>query len=143
MRKFLLFIVLVAVSCQKSGPITIAKLDGYWEIEQVLGPDKLKKEYKINETFDHFAVDGQKGFRSKVQPQFDGTFLTNNQPEQFTITTSDGKTFLNYVTPYASWKEEIVSLEDSTLVVKNAQNLEFHYKKTGPLNFTGNGKTTK
>jgi len=142
MKKMLLLLVFVAASCRQQ-PIETQDLAGYWEIEQVLAPGKEKKEYKINETFDHFTVRGNSGSRSKVQPQFDGTFLVNDQPEHFTVESNSGKTFLNYTTKFATWKEEIVKLEDSTLVIKNSDNIEFHYKKTGPINFIGDGKTTK
>jgi hypothetical protein len=123
--------------------IDITKLSGYWEIQKVTAPGQDRKEYKVNETFDHYELKQKKGIRSKVKPQFDGTFLTNDQSEQFTLVNEKGDTYLNYVTPFASWREQIVVLEDSALVIRNEQKQEFHYKKAGPLNFTGDGETTK
>lgn len=145
MRKFVLAFFFVAVlSCQKSDePIVISDLNGYWEIEKASEPGKEDHLFKVNETFEHFAISGDSGVRSKVKPQFDGTFLSNDQHESFRISVDSGNTFLNYRTPYAKWQEKIIVLKDSVLVVRNAQKKEFHYKKTGPLNFTGNGKTTK
>lgn len=142
MRKFCLLFILIAFSCRKE-PVEIKNIAGYWEIEKVIAPGKEKKEYKINETFDHFSISGNGGVRSKVQPQFDGTFLVNNQPENFTVEMQNGSTILNYATPFATWKEQVVKLEDSALVIKNSEDIEFYYKRTGPINFLGDGKTTK
>ncbi|HEX8562950.1 MAG TPA: lipocalin family protein [Flavobacterium sp.] len=143
MRNLLFLVALCCLSCSNSEAVDTAKLSGYWEIQKVIADGEQKKEYKINETFDHFTIDGKEGIRSKVTPQFDGTFLTNEQPEHFTVSVTDGKTYLDYKTQYAVWKEQIVLVEDSVLVTKNSQDLEFHYKKAGALNFTGDGKTTK
>ena len=143
MKNLYFLFVLLFAACSKSEPADVAKLSGYWEIQKVTSDGEQKKEYKMNDTFDHFEINGKTGSRSKVLPQFDGTFQTNEQPEYFTVSVADGKTYLNYKTQYATWKEQIVSLEDSVLVTKNNQDLEFNYKRTGPLNFTGSGKTIK
>ena len=91
----LLFWVLF-ISCQQQvSPEAISKINGYWEIQKVELPDGKEKEYKINETVDYFEWNGNKGFRKKVKPQLDGTFLTNNE--------SEAKLFLNdcFHTPLA------------------------------------------
>ena len=129
----LLFLVLF-ISCQQQvSPEAISKINGYWEIQMVELPDGKEKEYKINETVDYFEWNENKGFRKKVKPQLDGTFLTNNEAEEIQISDSLGSYTIQYKTAYAQWKEEIVVITDSVLVLKNKQNLEYHYKRFIPF----------
>ena len=136
MKRILLLIVLVSVlSCkQKITEADLSNLNGYWEIEKVELPDGDKKEYKVNETIDFFKIDGNKGFRKKVMPQLDGTYLTNDIQEDIVIAVKDGDATIQYKTTYASWKEEIIELTKDKLVVKNEQDLEYHYKR--PVKFS-------
>ena len=136
MKKFLfLFVLGTILSCkQKIADTDILNLNGYWEIEKVELPDGDKKEYKVNETIDFFKLDGNKGFRKKVMPQLDGTYLTNDIQEDIVIAVKDGDATIQYKTTYASWQEEIIELTKDKLVVKNEQDLEYHYKR--PVKFS-------
>lgn len=107
----------------------IQNLNGYWEIEKVILPDGKDKEYKINETFDFFELKNNEGSRKKGMQQFDGTFLTNDVSENFTIEFKDEKCYINYKTDFATWKEEIKSISKEKLIVKNKNDLEYHYKR--------------
>ncbi|MBO9584129.1 MAG: hypothetical protein J7574_08220 [Flavobacterium sp.] len=139
-----LFCSLLFVSCkQEIKPADIAKLNGYWEIEKVVFEKGEEKEYKMNETFDFFQIKNNKGVRTKVMPQFDGTFLTTDTFENVSVRFAEGHTFLDYKTKYAKWSEEIISLSDDKLVVKNPQKIEYHYKKAGPVNLLNDGEKTK
>ena len=131
MKRILLLIVLVsALSCkQKITEADLSNLNGYWEIEKVELPDGDKKEYKVNETIDFFKIEANKGFRKKVMPQLDGTYLTNDIQEDVVVVVKDGDALLQYKTQYASWKEEIIELTKDKLVVKNQQEIEYYYKR--------------
>ncbi len=129
---FLLGILLV--SCKQT--ITdkdVAKINGYWEIQKVELPEGGKKEYKVNETIDFFQIKDNKGFRQKVMPQLDGTYLTNDIKETVSISNKEGNYYINYSTNYGKWKEEIVEIKDSILVLKNEANLEYHYTRQVPF----------
>lgn len=136
MKRILLLIVLVsALSCkQKITEADLSNLNGYWEIEKVELPDGDKKEYKVNETIDFFKITDKKGFRSKVMPQIDGTYLTNDLKEDVVVVLKDGDATIQYKTNYANWNEEIIELSKDKLVVKNQQDLEYHYKR--PVKFS-------
>ena len=143
-KTVILFFFFVLSSChQKITQQDVAKINGYWEIEKVNLPDGTEKKYTINETYDYFEIKGNTGFRKKVNPQLNGRFLVTNQSEKVTVLFEKDQTFLVYTTPFAKWKEEIKSLEDKKMVLINSTNMEYTYKKTGPINLIENGKKTK
>jgi len=141
----ILFFSFLFVSCQQEiQPEDISKINGYWEIEKVVFDQGKDKEYGINESYDYFEIgENNKGFRKKVMPQLDGTFIVNDAYENVKIRFEDDKAFIDYATPYAKWSEELIALSDKELVLKNEQEKEYHYKKTQPLNILGDGKKTK
>ena len=130
----LLFIATLFLSCKKSiSEKDISKMNGYWEIEKVELPDGNKKDYKVNETIDFFQIKDKAGFRQKVMPQLDGKYLTNGIKENISIYNENGDYFINYSTNYGKWKEEIIEIKDSVLVLKNKEQLEYHYKRQIPF----------
>ena len=136
MKKIIVFFLIgvVIVSCKQT--ITdkdITKINGYWEIQNVKLPQGDKKEYKVNETIDFFEIKNKIGFRQKVMPQLNGTYLTNNIKENITISKVGGNFYMNYSTNFGKWKEEIIEVKDSVLVLKNEANLEYHYKRQVPF----------
>jgi hypothetical protein len=140
----IVFISLLFVACkQKIQPTDIAKINGYWEIEKVVFEKGNDKDYKMNETFDYFQVKDNKGFRKKVMPQLDGTFLVNDTFENIAIRFEGEKVFLDYKTDFSTWSEEIILLTADELVLNNSENREYHYKKTEAINLLEDGKETK
>jgi hypothetical protein len=117
----------------------INKISGYWEIKTVVLKNGEKKEYKISETIDYFELQKATsaktnvGYRQKVMPQLDGTFKTNNLKEEISISNENGSFFVNYTTSYGKWKEEIIEIQDSVLVLKNKDDLEYNYKRYKPF----------
>ena len=140
----ILFLCLLLVSCQqKITPEDIKKINGYWEIEKVTFKEGEDKEYKMNENFDYFEIANNKGIRRKVRPQFNGTFLFNDDFENVKVRFKGEQVFLDYTTAYAKWTEELIRLSDDEMVLKNDQNNEYEYKKAGPINLLEDGKKTK
>lgn len=139
------FVLLFFVSCQqKITPSDISKINGYWEIEKVVFDQGKDKEYAMNESFDYFKIGkNYQGFRKKVMPQLDGTFIINDTYEYVKVRFKEGKVFFDYATPYAKWSEELTAITNEKLVFINAEKNEYHYKKTGPINILGDGKKTK
>ncbi len=132
----MLFLVFGALlSCKQSFvEADLQNLNGYWEIEKVILPNGEKKEYKVNETIDFFKITKSNGFRKKVMPQIDGTYLTNNIQETVKVELIDGTASIYYSTSYAQWNEEIIELSKDKLVIKNQQDLEYYYKR--PVKFS-------
>lgn len=131
-----LFTVLFLTSCQekKAETIDVNLLNGYWEIENVSLGDGTLKEYKMNETIDFITVKNDSGFRKKVKPQFDGSYLINDVDEKFTIVKSPEGTFIHYKTDYDEWKEKVESVTNEQLILVNDQKLTYQYKR--PIPFT-------
>ncbi len=130
-----LFTVFFFASCQgnRAEPIDVNLLNGYWEIENVTLADGTLKEYKMNETIDFITVKNDSGFRKKVKPQFDGTYLINDVDEKFTILKSPENTFIAYKTDYAAWKEKIESVSKEQLILVNDQEIRYQYKRPTPF----------
>ncbi len=130
---YLSLFVFVLFSCQQAVKIEdLTKINGYWEIQKVTFPDGNEKQYSINETIDFFEWKDEKGFRKKLTPQFDGKFLSNNEQEQIQIKDSAGLMYIFYKTKFDTWKEEINTISDSILILKNKDNLVYHYKRFIP-----------
>lgn len=128
------FLAMLLISCrEKVSQDSISKINGYWEIEKVQMPGGIEKEYSINEMIDYIEWNGKSGFRKKVTPQFDGKYLVNDETENIVISDSLGRFYISYQTNYAKWKEEIIEIKDSILVVKNNQEIEYHYKRFKPI----------
>ncbi len=70
-----------------------------------------------------------KGFRKKAIPQVDGTYLTNNVIESIYVHSKNGDFFIEYSTKHAKWTEEIVALTNEKLILKNANHIEYQYKR--------------
>lgn len=137
-----LVILFVLSACQSNAKMAdLPKINGYWEITSVEFPDGNHKEYSINESFDYIAFKGEKGFRKKVMPQLDGTFLTNDLSESLSAQEKDGKLILNCSTAYAKWQETVLTLTDQELVLENDSHKKYHYKKAQPINIIPHEKT--
>ena len=138
-----IFLVLLVSCKQKIVPKDIANMNGYWEIERVDLPDGDHKEYKMNEVYDFFDIKNNKGYRKKVMPQLDGTFLANDASENVEIVFLKDQVFLKFKTEYATWKEELKQISATEMVVENDKKIEYKYKKTAPINLLIDGKTNK
>lgn len=122
---------------------SVALLNGYWEIEKVVFEQGADKDYPSNDSFDYFEIKEDAGFRKKVMPQLDGTFQANDLVETIRIRENKESVFLDFKTDFAQWSEELVSINEKELVLRNVEKKEFHYKKTAPITIIDHGKTTK
>ena len=138
MRKIILlsFIGTLLLSCSQSVPVKdsdIKKMNGYWEIKEVLLKDGSKIEYKVNETVDFIQITDKKGFRQKVMPQLDGKFLTNGIKETMILSKEDNHFLINYISQFGKYEEELLEINDSVLVTQAHNGNEYHYKKFTPF----------
>ena len=141
----LLIVSFLFFSCQQEiKSEDISKINGYWEIEKVVFEEGKDKNYTINESYDYFEIGkNNSGFRKKVMPQLDGSFIVNDTQESLKIRFEKDKVFLDYVTSYAKWSEELIEITNDKMVFVNAEKKQYHYKKATSINILGDGKKTK
>ena len=130
----ILFSLLLLTGCtQNISEKDVAMLNGYWEIEKVIMPNGDKKEYTVNETIDLFHIEKNTGWRKKVKPQFDGKYIDAGDPQDVIVSIKDDKAFIICKTPFTQWNDEILEISKDKLVLKNEQEMEYHYKKAVPF----------
>lgn len=131
MKKLLVSLIfIILVSCnQQIKESDLQHLNGYWEIEKVVMPDKSTKEYKVNTTYDYIEIKNSEGFRKKVYPQLTGNFQTSDDSEIFKITKEDNVFKMNYENGENQWTEILELVNETSFVVKNEANITYHYKK--------------
>ncbi|WP_298155673.1 lipocalin family protein [Flavobacterium sp.] len=137
MKKHFFFFIAIGLiaGCEQSvTESSLKNINGYWEISETISRKGETKEFKINETIDYFELKNGKGFRKKVMPQFNGHYTVNNQKEEIVLQKQKDHFYLVYTTPYGKWRDEIISLSDEELALKNEQGMEYHYKR--PMKFS-------
>lgn len=134
MKKVVLLFILICFSCSKRIEKEDLKyINGYWEIKSVETSEGVSKQYKVNETIDYFEIKNNKGYRQKVMPQLDGKYLTNGVQEAVNIIEKNNEIYLEYKTKYGKWRETLISISDSTMELKNANNTVYNYKRFVPF----------
>ncbi|MGY8886379.1 MAG: hypothetical protein ACKVGT_06125 [Flavobacteriales bacterium] len=132
----LLAIFFVFNSCgKKDATIQKDKLGGYWGIESVQLPNGSIKDFSINAVVDFVEISEEKGVRTKVAPQFDGSFVNNGTAEKFQLIVENDSLNLYYTTPFDSWKETVLVATDSVLKILNRDSKIYTYKKFRKFNF--------
>lgn len=132
MRNLFLFLSLpfLLVSCNSEPALSdIDKLNGYWEISHVKGDKGKEKEFSFNENVDYFYLENQEGFRQKMQPKFEGGYITNGAKENVSVKKENDSIFIYYETLQDEWKEHLIRLTEEELVVKNEDGITYTYKK--------------
>jgi len=130
----LLLSCLLLFSCsEKITEASLPNLNGYWEIEKVVFPNGDSKDYTVNATIDYIEVKEKEGFRKKVQPLLDGGFLTSNDAQPFTIQKQQEVFLMRYKNKLSSWEETIISVDSTSLVLKNDAQITYIYKRYQPL----------
>ncbi|WP_224484483.1 lipocalin family protein [Robertkochia aurantiaca] len=133
-KKLALLMVVCATACSKPPEVTPEKLSGYWEISEVKLPDGETKEYRGSTTVDYFELHADStGFRKKMQPRLDGTFVTSDDTENFTLLSNEGVPELHFTHRLATHQEEIMELEMNRLVLRNDEDLTYIYKRFEPI----------
>ena len=129
------FLLLLLFSCQEDkSDIDIKNLNGYWEIVQAQNPYGKSVIYSINTQVDYFEIEDSIGFRKKMKPDLNGNYTTSKALEKFKCFIENDSLKLNYTTPYDSWTEVILELNDSLMLVINQKNFLYTYKKFEPIN---------
>ncbi len=136
----ILLVLIAFTSCTQDPKDQIEHLNGYWGIEKVEFTKDSIRDFKINEIVDYIEVTDSIGFRIKVKPQFDGTYIPAGEPEDILLKIEDENVVLNYSTSFDKWKEIIVASTEEKLSLKNERGIIYHYKRYQPLKLDLNEK---
>ncbi len=138
----IIFTILIISGCARQKPENqLQNLEGYWEIKRVeINPDSVR-EYKFNETVDYIELkDGFKGTKTKVRPQLDGSYEVTGVTENIEAVMEEEELFLKYTTPYDTWQERVIHVEENDLKLQNADGVIYHYQRYIPLNINKDEK---
>ena len=135
-KTIILFCLCITFSCDEKPSLDISLLNGYWEIQSVKQNNKLLKTYPFSGTIDFFEVNNNKGLRKKVNPKFDGKFITSMHQINFNVYQGDNnKTQIEYYDLNNNkFIETIIKLDSVNLYLTNKDNYIYHYKVYEKLN---------
>ena len=140
LNPLLLCLVIFVVACSKNNPNEqLQHVSGYWEITKVELKDSVRK-YGMSQYIDYIELKDSSGFRKKLQPRMDGSYIATNTSEAIEVKLEDDSLRLYYSTPFASWKETLIKAEDSLLILKNQNGLIYHYRTYTPISEYGKKK---
>ena len=111
-------------------------LNGYWQIVKVDFPSGESKAYKLGNSVDYIYLDGDKGYRKKVQPTIIGGFETSNDAQNFEISTSEGSFLMVYQNSLSGWTERLIEVQSNSFSVSNDEGIVYNYKRYEPINLT-------
>jgi hypothetical protein len=136
-RQFLtLSFFILLISCKSEVSTYIPFVEGYWEIVNVSKDQKKVKDYKMSGSVDYFKVNADlSGYRKKVTPRFDGTFEISKHVSEFTLSIKDNHLWIIYTNNNATYSEEIVRANNSSLILSNSDGFIYTYKPYEPLIF--------
>lgn len=135
MKKMMLIFLVscIAVGCNRmSSEEKIANMNGYWEIKSVEPSEGNPVEYQFSEMVDYINLEDNSGFRKKVRPQIDGSYVATNNLEILTVKVERDSINLYYETPYDSWKETLLSSEENEIKMLNRNGTVYTYKRFSP-----------
>lgn len=130
-------LLFISLSCKRENPEEIlSQITGYWEIEKVTTPEGESKTFTMNMLVDYIEIENKQGFRKKVAPQPDGTYLITEDAETIVVEIENNQVKLIYSTPFDTWTENVLKANEKQLIVKNEQETIYTYKRHEPLNLT-------
>lgn len=108
----------------------IGHIEGYWEIEKAETPEGETRTYKVNTSVDHYQLEtDSSGFKTRLTPRLDGTFLTSGDREAFTVKRNNNEIKLHFSTPYSDHTETLTLLKEQQLILTNEAGMKYTYKR--------------
>ena len=142
-KNLTLITLFIIFSCGKPpAEKMIPNLQGYWEIQKAISSAGIEKEFKYSQNIEYFEIKDSTGFRKKVQPRLDGSFLISEDLEPFTITVENDSLRIFYKNTWDSWKETVVKATDNELMIVNENGNQYFYKRFQKIDIV-NGETNQ
>ena len=137
MKKLILILLIsLLYNCQSDVTNYIPFVEGYWEIVSATKDQKKIKNFKISGSIDYFKInDDLSGYRKKVTPRFDGAFEISQDQSNFELSVEDHQLWIIYNSNGITYKEEITSASEASLIISNSDGFIYSYKPYEPLIF--------
>jgi len=137
MKKLILILLIsLLYNCQSDVTNYIPFVEGYWEIVSATKDQKKIKDFKISGSIDYFKInDDLSGYRKKVTPRFDGAFEISQDQSNFELSIEDHQLWIIYNSNGITYKEEITSASEASLIISNSDGFIYSYKPYEPLIF--------
>jgi hypothetical protein len=137
MKKLILILLIsLLYNCQSDVTNYIPFVEGYWEIVSATKDQKKIKDFKISGSIDYFKInDDLSGYRKKVTPRFDGAFEISQDQSNFELSVEDHQLWIIYNSNGITYKEEITSANEASLIISNSDGFIYSYKPYEPLIF--------
>ncbi len=142
MKYLLLPLVFFLISCNdRSSEEEIENMNGYWMISKMQTESGDVREFKFAPTVDYIEIENKKGFRKKVKPRFDGTFIVTKDDENITVKVENDSINLYYTTKLDEWKETLISSNENQLIFANEDGKQYIYERYEGILTETDGKT--
>lgn len=116
-------------SCSQDPEDYIEHLSGYWEIDRVEKNNDIIKDYSISTMVDYFEMTNTyQGFRKKVSPKLDGSYIVTQHDSPFTLKIENNKLNIYYSINNVTFKETIKFASKDALIISNADGFTYIYK---------------
>lgn len=133
MRTIYLLLCVILTGCStKVSPENINLLNGYWVIVKAEAPSGETRDFTGTVEVDFFKHNGSKGFRKKLKPVFGKKFNSTNDAVELTITFQKELCIVTYNRKNHSWQEEVVSVSNKKLQIKDGRGVLLYYKRYKP-----------
>ena len=126
---------LLVLSCGNDMEEMRKNLNGYWEIHEVKKDGKLIKAYTINAKVDYFELNNDSmGYRKKVSPNLDGTFVITQHQMPFVLRENQGALHIRYSDNGVTHEETIIEASPKRLRIENDRGYVYTYKPFEGIN---------
>ncbi len=128
------FFILVFISCSNDPKEQLQHLSGYWQIEKVEMEKDSVMNYGLSQYIDYIEIEDSVGFRKKLQPKLDGSYIeVSDDAAKIKTELTEDHVILHYSTLYDTWTETVLDADEESLVVLTDDGKKYYYKKYKPL----------
>ena len=101
-------------------------LNGYWRIDFISQKNETFRPEGITKLLDYYSLEKNIGVRKKVEPLINNNFIITEDQNPFRIVDNGKDYFLQFETRWDQWREKIIKLNKSELVLEH-QEKKYHY----------------
>lgn len=101
-------------------------LTGYWRIDFITQKNETFHPNGTTKLLDYYSLEKNNGIRKKVEPSINNNFIITEDQNPFKIVDNGKDYFIQFETRWDQWKEKIIKLNKSELVLEHKEK-RYHY----------------